>query len=177
MEAVLDVYARRYDAKRPVVCLDEARKQLVRQTRASFPSRDGVRYEDYEYERAGVAVLYVACKPLGAWREVQVEERQDRLTWARVVARLDEEVYADAERVTLVQDNPSAHTESALYEVYEPERARAILRRPEIVPTPKNGSWLNVAELELSVFSRQVLCRRIGSREEVGCLGEAWSQA
>lgn len=177
MERVLDVYARPYDPARPVVCLDEKRKQLVRQARSPFVDSHGVRYEDYEYERNGVATLYMATEPLGGWREVTVEEGQDRLTWARVVGRLVEEVYAEAERVTLVQDNLSAHTEAALYEVYAPERARAILRRLEVVNTPKHGSWLNVAEIELSVLARQVLCRRIGSREELEAVVAAWSSA
>lgn len=177
MERVLDVYARPYDAARPVVCLDEKRKQLVRPTRAPFTDARGVRYEDYEYERAGVAVLYMASEPLAGWREVAVREGQDRLTWARVVGRLVEEVYAAAERVTLVQDNLSAHTEAALYEVYAPERARAILRRLEVVPTPVHGSWLNVAEIELSVLARQALARRIGSRAELEVAVTAWSSA
>ena len=145
MEAVLDVYARPYDPARPVVCLDETRKQLVRHTRAPFTDARGVRHEDYAYERAGVATLYMATlymatEPLAGWREVSVEAGQDRLVWARTVARLVEEVYAEAERVTLVQDNLSAHTAAALYEVYAPERARSVLRRLEIVNTPVHGS-------------------------------------
>jgi hypothetical protein len=177
MERALDVYARPYDPARPVVGLDEKRKQLVRQTREPFTDSRGVRYEDYEYDRAGVGVLYSACEPLAGWREVSVEAGQDRLTWARVVGRLVEGVYAGAERVTLVQDNLSAHTEAALYEVYEPDRARSILRRLEVVPTPVHGSWLNVAEVELSVLARQALGRWIGSREELEVAVRAWSSA
>jgi hypothetical protein len=177
MERVLDVYARPYDPARPVVCLDETRKQLVAEVRAPFTDAHGVRYEDYEYERNGVATLYMATEPLGGWREVRVEEGQDRLTWARVVGRLVEGAYAEAERVTLIQDNLSAHTEAALYEVYAPERARAILRRLEVVNTPKHGSWLNIAEIELSVLARQALACRIGSQEELEAVVRAWSLA
>lgn len=177
MEAVLDVYARPYDPARPVVCLDETRKQLVRHTRAPFTDSRGVRHEDYEYERAGVATLYMATEPLAGWREVTVEAGQDRLVWARTVGRLVEEVYAEAERVTLVQDNLSAHTAAALYEVYAPERARSVLRRLELVHTPVHGSWLNVAEIELSVLARQALNRRIGSHEELEAIVRTWASA
>lgn len=149
----------------------------MREVRAPFTDSHGVRYEDYEYERAGVAVLYVACEPLAGWREATAAERQDRLTWGRVAGRLVEEVYAEAERVALVQENLSAHTAAALYEAYAPERARAIGRRLEVVRTPAHGSWLNVAEIALSVLARQALCRRIGSREELEAVVAAWSLA
>lgn len=174
MEAVLDIYARPYDPARPVVCLDEARKQLVSEKREPFTGADGVLYVDYEYKREGVASLYMVCEPLGGWREVLVKENQDRLTWARVVARLVEEVYPEAERITLVQDNLSAHTTSALYEVFAPERARSILRRLEIVPTPVHGSWLNIAEVELSVLSRQGLSHRIATPAQLEREVRSW---
>ncbi len=142
MEAVLDVYARPYDPARPVVCLDEKRKQLVSETRPGFTDSQGVRHEDYEYERNGVGVLYMVCEPLGARREVLVEQSQDRLAWARTVAHMADTMYPAAERITLVQDNLSAHKPSALYEMLPPERARAILKRLEVVHTPAHGSWL-----------------------------------
>ncbi len=177
MEAVLDVYARPYDEARPVVCLDEKRKQLVRETRPGFTDSRGVRYEDYEYERNGVGVLYMVCEPLGGRREVRVETSQDRLAWARTVVHLAETMYPAAERITLVQDNLSAHKPSALYEMLEPARARAILERLEIVHTPKHGSWLNIAECELSVLGRQALAGRIEDTEALARIAEAWSTA
>ena len=175
MEAVLDVYARPYDPARPVVCLDEKRKQLVSEARPGFIDSRGVRHEDYEYERNGVAVLYMVCEPLGARRQVRVEQSQDRLAWARTVVHMAEALYPDAERITLVQDNLSAHKPSALSEVLPPERARAVLSRLEIVSTPTHGSWLNVAEIELRVLGRQVLASRIGDEAEVERVSVAWS--
>lgn len=175
MEAVLDVYARPYDPARPVVCLDEKRKQLVSETRASFTDSRGVRHEDYEYERNGVGVLYMVCEPLGCRREVLVEQSQDRLAWARTVVHMAETMYSEAERITLVQDNLSAHKPSALYEILPPERARAILSRLEIVHTPPHGSWLNIAEIELSVLGRQVLAGRIGDEAELERITGTWS--
>lgn len=175
MEAVLDVYARPYDVAHPVVCLDETRKQLVGETRAPFTDSEGVRHIDYEYERAGVGVLYMVCEPLGGRREVRVEASQDRLAWARTVGHMAETMYPGAERITLVQDNLSAHKPSALYEILPPARARAILRRLEVVNTPKHGSWLNIAELELSVLSKQSLDRRIGSAADLAWIVASWS--
>lgn len=175
MEAVLSVYARPYDPTCPVVCLDEKRKQLVSETRAGFTDGRGVRYEDYEYERNGGAVLYMVSEPLGARREVLVEESQDRLAWARTVLHMAETMYPEAERITLVQDNLSAHKPSALYEILPPERARAVLDRLEIVHTPPHGSWLNIAEVELSVLGRQALARRIGDEDELRRVSAAWS--
>lgn len=175
MEAVLDVYARPYDPAWPVVCLDEKRKQLVRETRPGFTDSRGVRHEDYEYERNGVGVLYMVCEPLGARREVLVEQSQDRLAWARTVLHMAETMYPDAEQITLVQDNLSAHKPSALYEILPPERARAIIERLEVVNTPTHGSWLNVAECELSVLGRQVLAGRIGDEAELRRISETWS--
>lgn len=175
MEAVLDVYARPYDPACPVVCLDEKRKQLVRETRRPFMDSRGVRHTDYEYERNGVGVMYMVCEPLGGRREVLVEQSQDRLAWARTVAHMAETMYPEAERITLVQDNLSAHKPSALYEILPPERARAILRRLEIVNTPTHGSWLNIAEIELSVLGRQTLSGRIGDEAALRRISEAWS--
>jgi hypothetical protein len=177
MEAVLDVYARPYDPARPVVCLDEKRKQLVAETRPGFTDSHGLRHEDYEYERNGVGVLYMVCEPLGGRREVRVEASQDRLAWARTVRHLAETMYPDADRITLVQDNLSAHKPSALYEILPPEQARAILERLEIVHTPKHGSWLNIAELELSVLGRQALVGRIGDEDELARVVASWSSA
>ena len=181
MEAVLDAYARPYDPARPVVCLpvvclDEKRKPLVSETRPGLIDTRGVRHEDYEYERNGVGVLYMVCEPLGCRREVLVEDGQDRLAWARVVTHMAEVMYPDAERITLVQDNLAAHKPSALYEVHPPARARAIVERLEIIPTPKHGSWLNVAEIELSLLSRQGLSKWVPDREALGVQAAAWAE-
>lgn len=177
MEAVLDVYARPYDADHPVVCLDEKRKQLVRSTRSGFTDARGLRHEDYEYERAGVGVLFMACEPLGGRREVLVEKGQDRLAWARTVVHLAETMYPEARRITLVQDNLAAHKLSALYEILPPQRARAIAKRLDIVSTPKHGSWLNIAEIELSVLSKQALSGRIASEQALGEAVRGWASA
>lgn len=174
MEQVLDVYARPYTPAWPTVCLDEARKQLIAQVRQPFRDRQGVLHVDYEYARAGVATLYMICEPLGGFREVLVRSNQNRLTWAHVVAHIVEELYASAERITLVQDNLSAHTLAALYEVFAPERARRIVRKLEIVSTPVHGSWLNVAELELSVLVRQGLGHRIADVGRLQAQVAAW---
>lgn len=174
MEQVLDVYARPYDPARPVVCLDETRKQLVSEKRWPFTDSKGEVHLDYEYTREGVATIYMLCEPLGGYREVLIHESQDRLNWARVVAHLVEEVYPEAERVTLVQDNLSAHTIKALYEVYPPERARRIIRKLELVWTPVHGSWLNIAELELAVLSRQCLSTRIADTTTLETQVTAW---
>lgn len=177
MEQVLDVYARPYDPARPVVCLDETRKQLVSEKRLPFTDSKGAVHLDYEYKREGVATLYMLCEPLGGYREVRITESQNRLNWARVVAHLVEEIYPEAERITLVQDNLSAHTRKALYEVYPPERARRILRKLHVVWTPVHGSWLNIAELELSVLSRQCLSTRIPNASILAEQVAAWEQA
>lgn len=175
MEAVLDTYALPYDCNRPVVCLDEKRKQLVRETRTGFTDARGVRHVDYEYERAGVGVLYMLCEPLGARREVLLETSQDRLAWARVVTHLAETMYPEAERITLVQDNLSAHKLSALYEIHAPKRARAIARRLDIVNTPKHGSWLNIAEIELSLLVRQGLSDRVPDLQTLKAESTTWA--
>ncbi|MEM6285683.1 MAG: transposase [Bacteroidota bacterium] len=163
-------------ASRPAEAGGEKRKQLVRETRAGFTDSRGVRHEDYEYERCGVGVLYMVCEPLGCRREVLVERSQDRLAWARTVRYVAEAMYPGAERITLVQDNLAAHKPSALYEILPPERARAILSRLEMVHTPKHGSWLNVAEIELSVVGRQVLSGRIEDEDALRGVTERWSR-
>lgn len=140
MEEVLDVYQRAYDPLHPVVCLDEARRQLVSETRQGFTDEQGVQHVDYEYKREGVAEVFMVAEPLGGRREVVVTDSHTSKEWANVVGRIVEEWYADAQRITLVQDNLSAHRKAALYEVFEPQRARAILGKLEFIFTPKHGS-------------------------------------
>ena len=177
MERVLDVYQRPYDAARPVVCLDESPKQLLRESRVSLVLPDGSTRYDCEYHRQGVAQLYMLHEPLAGRGRVQVEDRHDRLTFARVVARLLEQDYAQAERVTLVLDNLSAHQPAAFYEVFAPARAHALLQRVEFVFTPKHGSWLNMAEIEFAALLTHGLPTRVPERPalEAHCL--AWQLA
>lgn len=177
MEQVLDLYARPYDRSYPVVCLDEARKQLISEVRQGFTDGQGILHVDYEYKREGTRTLYMLSEPLSGYRKVLVKESQDRLTWARVVAHLVEDLYPEALLITLVQDNLSAHKLSALYEIFEAKRARRIVRRLEIVSTPVHGSWLNMAEIELSVLVRQGLSRRIATALELEQEVAAWYQA
>lgn len=174
MEDVLEVYQRPYNPLRPVVCLDEARRQLISETRIGFTDDTGVDHYDYEYKRAGVAEVFMVAEPLGGRREVVVTDSHTSVEWAKVVGRIIEEWYMDAEQITLVQDNLSAHRKAALYEVFEPERARAILRKIDFVYTPKHGSWLNVAEIELSVLTRQGLLYRVASVTEFEQQVQAW---
>ena len=152
MERVLDVYQRPYEAACPVVCLDESPKQLIRESRPLLVLPDGSIRDDGEYHRHGVVQLYMLHEPLRGWRRVQPEARHDRLTFARVVARLLEEDYPTAARVPLVRDNLSAHQPAALYEVFPAARAHALLQRVEFVFTPKHGSWLHLAEIEFAAL-------------------------
>jgi hypothetical protein len=167
MEAVLDVYERPFDEKNPVVGLDESPKQLISEVRKGFTDAKGVAHIDYEYKREGVVDLYAVIEPLRGRRKILVKDNHNRLNWAQVIRVVAEEMYPEAEKITIVQDNLAAHKPSALYEIMSPERARAILRRIEFVPTPKHGSWLNVAEIELNLLQRGGIAKRVGSRAEL----------
>jgi len=166
MEEVLDVYARPYNPNNPVVCFDESPKQLISECRRPFSDSKGIAYTDYEYKREGTVDLYMIAEPLGGRREVVVKDKHTRLDWAEVIAYIAEQMYPSAEKITLVQDNLSAHKKSALYEIFTPERP-AIIERIEFVNTPKHGSWLNIAECELSVLTRQALNGRTSSKDEM----------
>ena len=165
MEEVLAVYERPYDPLHPTVCLDESPQQLIGERRAPFTDSTGISHIDYEYTREGTADIFMVADPLGGRREVLIRDQHTRLDWAEVVAHIVEEMYPHADKITLVQDNLSAHKKSALYELFAPERARAILEKLEFVFTPKHGSWLNIAEIELSVLTRQGLKTRVESKE------------
>lgn len=177
MEDVLAVYHRPYDEKRPLVCLDEASKQLVGEVVEPIPAAPG-RPErfDYEYTRNGTANLFMVSEPLLGWRAVRVTERRTAVDFAEVVRWLVEEVHEEAETVVLVLDNLNTHKVASLYEAFPPERARRIAERLEIHYTPKHGSWLNMAEIELSVLARQCLDRRIESKEELERLVAEWEE-
>ena len=162
MEDVLDVYARPYDPRRPQVCIDEGGKQLIGDVRPPLPVRPGsVRREDYEYERQGMANLFMVFEPLAGTRQVEVTERKTNQDFARLIRRLVDEWYPQAEKIVLVLDNLSTHGAAALYETFAPAEARRLVEKLEWHYTPKHGSWLNVAEMELSVLARQCLDRRI----------------
>ena len=175
MEDVLEVYARPYDGKCPTVCFDESPKQLVSEIRESYIDEKGVKYEDSEYKREGAAEIFMIVEPLGGRREVFVEENHTGITWAKKMAYIAEEMYPNADKITVIMDNLSAHKKHNLYNAFEPERARAILNKIEFVYTPKHGSWLNIAECELSVLSRQALDKRFATREEVKLQIESWA--
>jgi len=177
MEDVLDVYHRPYDPQRPVVCMDEASKQLIAEVRDPLPPQPGqVAKYDSEYERRGTANLFLAVEPLAGKRTVQVTERRTKLDWARFIRFLLLTVYPEATLVVLVMDNLNTHSIGSLYDAFDPETARQLAARLEIHHTPKHGSWLNMAETELSILSRQCLDRRIDSKELLASEVAAWEQ-
>jgi hypothetical protein len=177
MEDVLEVYARPLDPRRPVVCADEGGKQLIGDARPPMPMRPGrPAREDYEYVRNGTANLFMAFEPLAGRRRVEVTERKTKADFARLLARIADDWYPEADRVTLVVDNLSTHKPAVLYEVFEPAEARRILGRLEFVYTPKHGSWLNVAECELSALARQCLDRRIPDMDALRREVAAWEE-
>jgi hypothetical protein len=165
MEQILAVYQRPYSVKHPVVCLDESPKQLISEVRRPFTDKHGIDYIDYEYARQGVVDMYMIVEPLAGRRQVRVEDNHNRFTYAQVVAHIAEKMYPKAEKITLVEDNLSAHKLSALYEIFPPAKAQAIMQRLEVVRTPVHGSWLNIAECELSVLTRQALSKRIADKQ------------
>lgn len=162
MEDVLTVYTRPYNPQRPVVCMDECPKQLPRDTRAPLPLRPkkGMCY-DHEYERAGVANIFLFCEPLHARRWVSATEQRTKIDWAHQIQEMVDKRYPDGERIVLVMDNLNTHSPASLYETFPPAEAKRLADKLEIHHPPKHGSWLNVAEIELRILSRQCLDRRI----------------
>ena len=178
MEEVLDLYHEPLDPDAPLVCMDETSKQLVAETRQPIPASPGrPRRYDYEYERKGVANLFMFTEPLTGWRWVKVTERRTRKDWAEAVKTLLDLRYPEARVVRLVMDNLNTHSIGSLYEAFEPEEARRLARRLEIHYTPKHGSWLNIAEIELSVLTTQCLDRRIESGVTLEKEVRAWQDA
>jgi hypothetical protein len=165
MEDVLDLYAEPYDPKRPKVCFDETPKQLIAEKRVPLPARPGqVERYDYEYERNGTCNLFLFFEPDQAWRHVTVTAQRTRVDFAHQMKWLADERYPEARVIRVLLDNLNTHRPAALYEAFEPAEARRILKRLEFHYTPKHGSWLNMAELEISVFDRQCWDRRIGEK-------------
>jgi hypothetical protein len=161
MERVLDLYEEPYDPLRPVVCFDERPCQLLAHTRAPLPMQQGQpRREDYEYKRCGTCSVLLAVEPLRGWRYVEVREHRKKEDFAEVMCHLADVVYPEAACIRVVLDNLNTHTAASFYERYAPEEARRLCRRIEFVYTPEHGSWLNMAEVELSAFSRQCLAGR-----------------
>jgi hypothetical protein len=175
MEDVLEVYHRPFDENRPLVCLDEASKQLIGEVVQPLPAEPGQPERfDYEYVRNGTANLFMISEPLLGWRAVQVTERRTATDYAEMLRWLAEEVHPEAERIVLVQDNLNTHKLASLYEAFPAEQARRLAERFEVHYTPKHGSWLNMAEIELSVLARQCLDRRIDNRVELCQEVSAW---
>jgi hypothetical protein len=175
MEEVLSVYTRPYDERRPQVCLDEMSRQLISETRVPVPMQPGQpECYDYEYERHGTCNLFIACEPLAGKRFLQVTEHRTKRDFALFIRELVDVYYPMAEQIVLVMDNLNTHTPASLYEVFEPAEARRLVEKLEIHYTPKHGSWLNMAEIELSGLSRQCLDRRIGKQAELEQEVVAW---
>ncbi|MNW53517.1 hypothetical protein D3C74_310820 [compost metagenome] len=175
MEDILETYALPYDAEIPLICMDEQPIQLLDHSRPPEPMKEGqVLREDYEYVRKGSCCLFLFTEPLAGWRHVQASERRTKSDWALQIQELLEVHYPEAKRIRLVMDNLNTHTISSLYEIFPPEQALALAKRLEIHYTPKHGSWLNIAEIELSVMTIQCLNRRIASMEELQIEVSAW---
>jgi len=175
MEHLLDVYKRPYDQAFPVVCMDESPKQMIKETRVPMPMKPGQdAREDFEYERCGVANIFLASEPLNGKRYVEVTERKTKTDWAKFIKQIADDWYLDATKITLVMDNLGTHKPAALYETFEPNEAKRIRDRFEFVYTPKHGSWLNMAEIELNVLMGQCLNRRIDDIQKMQKEVLAW---
>lgn len=178
MEDILELYHQPYDPAYPVICMDETNKQLVGETRTPVPARRGQpRRIDYEYERRGTADVFLFTEPLGNWRCVEITETRTRVDWARQIQTLVDVDYPQATKIRLVMDNLNTHSIGSLYEAFPPEEARRIAEKLEIHYTPKHGSWLNVAEVELRVLTVQCLSRRIADSATLRREVAAWEKA
>ena len=177
MENVLEVYKRPYDPKRPVVCMDEKPKPLVKETRTPIACRPSQPQRvDYEYERNGTANVFLFVEPLRGWRRVEATERRTRIDWAQQIKQLVDVDYKHAEQITLVSDNLNTHSPASLYEAFEPAEARRLFEKLQMVHTPKHGSWLNVAEVELAVLEKQSIGGRVPDRESLQQRVKPWEQ-
>jgi DDE superfamily endonuclease len=177
MEEVLETYEKPYNSMRPVLCMDERPVQLLKEARVPIPAtRRHAKRVDYEYERAGTASIFMFAEPLAGWREVAVRETKTKIDWPIEMASLMQGRFAEAERATVVCDNLNTHTKGAFYEVFAPTRARQLVRRIDFCHTPKHGSWLNIAENELSSLTRQCVAgRRFGDARTLRAETRAWS--
>jgi len=177
MEDVLEVYKMPYDANRPVICMDEMPKQLLAEKSEPLPCQVGTpARQDYEYKRNGVADLFMIFEPLQGKRFVEVTEKRRKVEWATVMKKVADELYPHVEKIVVVLDNLNTHTPSAFYETFAPEEARRLVERFEFHFTPKHGSWLNMAEIELSALTRQCLDRRLPDLPSLTQEVQAWQQ-
>jgi hypothetical protein len=177
MEDVLDVYTRPYDPCRPLVCMDEVAKQLLRDTRTPLPAAPGrPARRDFEYERGGVVKVFLFCEPLRAQRWAEVTAHRTRVDWAHQIKDLVDVRYPEAEHIVLLMDNLNTHSPASLYEAFPPAEAKRLADKLEIHHTPKHGSWLNIAEIELSVLSRQCLDRRVPAVATLQADVHAWQE-
>ncbi len=175
MEGVLEVYQTAYNPKIPVICIDEATKQLVKETVVPIPAERGQPERvDYEYERNGTANLFMVCEPMVGWRRVEVTQQRTAIDYAHLLKTLVDSDYVQAEKLIVIQDNLNTHSPASLYKAFEPQEAQRILSRLEFCHTPKHGSWLNMAEIELSILSRQCLDRRIPDLETLKSEVDVW---
>ena len=175
MEDVLEVYKRPYDPKRPAVCLDETSKQLIGESRTPVPVVPGqVALYDYEYVRNGVANIFMIFEPLAGQRDVEVTDRRTKKDYAQCLRKISDEMYPKAEVIVLVQDNLNTHSPASLYEAFEPAEAKRLADRFEFHYTPKHGSWLDMAEIELGILGRQCLARRIDNLDDLRREAKAW---
>ena len=177
MEDVLTVYKRPYSPDVPVICMDETSKQLIRETRLAIQAKPGKLYRyDYEYERNGVCSMFMFYEPFGGKRFVSVTDRRTKVDWAIQIKELLDIRYPDVKKIILVMDNLNTHTGASLYEAFEPQEARRLLNRLEIHYTPKHGSWLNIAEIELRILNGQCLKRRISDKKILSSEVAAWQE-
>lgn len=177
MEDILDVYKRPYDKTHPLVCMDESSKQHIKETREPIPAKPGsVEKYDSEYERNGVSNLFMFFEPLEGQRHVGVTDQRTAVDWAHQIRYLVDDMFPHAKRISLVMDNLNTHTGASLYKAFAPAEARRILDKLEIHYTPKHGSWLNMAEIELSILSRQCLDRRITDQDTLKKEVAAWQE-
>jgi hypothetical protein len=178
MEDVLEVYKRPYDPKRPVVCLDETSKQLIGEVATPVLASPGqVAHYDYEYVRNGVANIFMIFEALAGQRDVEVTDRRTKKDYAECLRRISDTMYPDAEVIVLVQDNLNTHSPASLYEAFDPAEAKRLADRFEVHYTPKHGSWLDMAEIELGILGRQCLSRRIDNMDDLRREANAWEVA
>ena len=176
METILDIYKRPYQPQFPVVCMDELNKQLVSETRQPLPLEPGqpLRY-DYEYRREGVANAFICFEPLSNWRTIVIRSQRTHREWAYLMRDVVDVFYPHAERITVVLDQLNTHTGASWYKVFEPAEARRILNKLDLQYTPKHGSWLNMAEIEFSSFTRQCLQARIATEASLQHIASTWT--
>ena len=175
MEDILALYTQPEDPQRPLVCMDEVPKQLISNVREPLPAQPGQPLRiDYEYQRNGVANLFMFFEPLRGQRHIKVSQRRTRMDWAEAMKELSDEIYPEAEKIIVVLDNLNTHTPAAFYQAFEPEEARRLVNRFEFHFTPRHGSWLNMAEIELSVLARQCIHRRIPDEQTLRQEVQAW---